>query len=182
MIGAAAVERVIPTMNIPSGQSPMELLTPSELSQTTETRLPATNGRVTIPNLSDSQGDPVVERTVRKLIETAGRLVADRNAPGSRVTAPYGRIDDTDRVQLSQETMKRTGISDTTLPTKSSKDPDRKIGEMPMKKVSRVIDVQKNNQVKIIFTGVPETDPRTCFNRSTESPAVNLQQPPLGTS
>ena len=87
-----------------------------------------------------------------------------------------------DRVQLSQETMTRTGISDTTLPTKSSKDPDRKIREMPMKKVSRVIDVQKNNQVKNIFTGVPDTDPRTCFNRSTGSPAVNLQQPPLGTS
>ena len=82
-IGAAAVERVIPTRNIPSGQSPMELLTPRELSQTTETRLPATTGRVTIPNPSDTLGDPVVERTVRKLIETAGRLVANRSAPGS---------------------------------------------------------------------------------------------------
>ena len=37
-----AVERVIPTRNIPRGQSPMELLTPRELSQTTETRLPIT--------------------------------------------------------------------------------------------------------------------------------------------
>ena len=86
---------MIPTMNIPGGQSSMELLTTRELSQTTETRLPATNGRVTIPNPSDTLGDPVVERTVRQLIETAGRLVANRNAPGSRVTAPYGRIDDT---------------------------------------------------------------------------------------
>ena len=148
------------------------------LSQTTETRLPATTGRVTIPDPSDTLGDPFVEQTVRKLIETAGRLVANRNAPGSGVTAPYGAIDDTGRVQLSQETMTRTGVSDTTLPTKSSKVPDRKIREMPMKKVSRVIDVQKNNQLEYSFTGVPDTDLRACLNRSTWSAAVNLQQPP----
>ena len=53
---------------------------------------------------------------------------------------------------------------------------------MPAKKVSRIIDVQKNNQLKYNFTGVPETDPRACFSRATWSPAVNLQQPPLGTS
>ena len=29
--------------------------------------------------------------------------------------------------------------------------------------------------------GVPEADPRACFNRATWNPAVNLQQPPLGT-
>ena len=46
-----AVEKVIPTRNIP-GQSPMELLTPRELSQTTETQIPATTGRVTILNPS----------------------------------------------------------------------------------------------------------------------------------
>ena len=85
---------------------------------------------------------------MRKLIETAGRLVANRNAPGFGVTAPYGAIDDTGRVQLSQDTMTRTGVSDTTLPTKSSEVPDRKIREMPMKKVSRVIDVQKNKVLK----------------------------------
>ena len=179
---ATAVEKVIPTRYIPRGQSPMEILKPRELSQTTETRLPATTGRVTIPDPSDTLGDPVVEQTVRKLIETAGRLVANRNAPGSGVIAPYGTIDDTGRVQLSQEMMTRTRVSDTTLPTKSSKVPDRKIREMPMKKVSRVIDVQKNNQLKYSFTGVPDTDSRACFNRSTWSPAVNLQQSPLGTS
>ena len=108
---------------------------------------------------------------MRKLIETAGRLVANRNAPGSGVTAPYGTIDE----------MKRTGVSDTTLPTKSSKVPGRKIREVPMKKVSRVIDVQKNNQLKCSFTGVPGTDSRACINRSTWNPAVSLQQPPLGT-
>ena len=127
LVLTTAVEKVIPTRNIPRGQSPMELLTPRELSQTTETRLPATTGQVTIPDPSDTLGDPVVEQTVKKLIETARRLVAYRNAPGSGVTAPYGAIDDTGRVQLSQETMTRTGVIDTTLPTKSSKVPDRKI-------------------------------------------------------
>ena len=64
----------------------------------------------------------------------------------------------------------------------SSKAPERRIQKMPAKKVSRIIDVQKNNQLKYNFTGVPETDLRACFNRATWSPAVNLQQPPLGTS
>ena len=168
-----AVERVIPARNIPRGQSPMELLTPRELSQTTETRLPATTGRVTIPDPNDTLGDPVVEQKVQKLIETAGRFVASRIALGSGVTAPYGTIADTGRVHLSQEMITRTGVSDTTLPTKNSKVPDRKIREIPMKKVSRVIDVQKNNQLKYS---------RACFNRSTWNPAVNLQQPPVGTS
>ena len=176
-----ALERAIPTKNIPRGQSPMELLTARELSQTTETRLPVTSGRVTISNPSDTLGDPVVEQTVKKLIETVGRIVANRDSPGSGVTAPYRTIDDTGRVQLSQETMARTGASNTTLPSKNSKVPDRKIREMPMKKVSRLIDVQKKNQVKNNFTGVPDTDPRVCLNRSTWSPAKNLQQLSLGT-
>ena len=176
------VEEVIPSRSIPRGQSPMELLTPRELSQTTETRLPATKGRVTIPDPSDTSGDPVVEQTIRKLIETAERLVANRNAPGSGVTAPYGMVDDMGRVQLSQDVMTKRGVSDATLPMGSSKVPDRKIRKMPAKKVSRVMDVQKNNQLKYHFTGVPEADPRACFNRATWNPAVNLQQPPLGTS
>ena len=176
------VEKVIPTREVPPGQSPMELLTPREMSQTTETRLPATTGRVKILDPSDTLGDPVVEQTVRKLIETAGRLVANRNAPGSGVTAPYGTIDDTGRVQLCQDVMTREGVSNATSSTSSSRIPNRKIREMPAKKVFRVIDVQKNNQLKYSFTGVPDTDPRACFNRSTWSPAVNMQQPPLGTS
>ena len=53
---------------------------------------------------------------------------------------------------------------------------------MAAKKVSRVIDVQKNNQLRYNFTGVPETDPRACFNRATWNPSINLQQPPPGTS
>ena len=177
-----AVEKVIPARSIPRGQSPMELLTPREMCQTTETRLPATTGRVTIPDPSDTLGDPVVEQTRMKLIETAGRLVANRNAPGSGVTAPYGTVDDIGRVQLSQDVMTNRGVTDATLPIGSSKVTDRKIRKMPAKKVSRVMGVQKNNQLKYNFTGVPEADPRACFNRATWNPAVNLQQPPLGTS
>ena len=140
-----AVEKVIPARSIPCEQSTMELLTPREMSQTTETRLPTTTCRVTIPDPSDNLGDPVVEQTMRKLIETAGRLVANRNAPGSGVTAPHGTVDDTGRVQLSQDVMTKRVVSDTTLPIGSSKVPDRKIRNMPAMKVSRVIDVQKNN-------------------------------------
>ena len=95
-----------------------------------------TTARVTIPDPSDTLGDPVVEQTVRKLIETAGRLVAYRNVPGSGLTAPYGTIDDKGEVQLSQETMARMAANDTTLPVKSSKVPDRKIREMPTKNFS----------------------------------------------
>ena len=176
-----AVEKVMPARDIPRGQSPMELLTPRKMSQTTETRPPVETNRVTIPDPSDTLGDPVVEQTVRKLIETTGRLVANKNAPGSGVTAPYGTIDDTGRVQLSQ-TVIRQGISNVTPLMGSSRIPERKVRKMPAKKVSRIIDVQKNNQLKYNFTGVPKTDPRACFNRATWNPAVNLQQPPLGTS
>ena len=177
-----AAEKVMPARSFPRGQSPMELLTPREMSQTTETRLPTATGRVTVPDPSDTLGDPVLEQTMRKLIETAGRLVANRNAPGSGVTAPYETVDDIGRVQLSQDVMTKRGFSDATLPMGSSKVPDRKIRKMPAKRVSRVMDVQKHNQLKYDFTGVPEADPRACFNRATWNPAVNLQQPPLGTS
>ena len=94
-----AVEKAIPARNVARGQSRMELLTPRDLSQTTEVRFPTTTGRLTIPETSDTLGDPVVEQTVRKLIETTGRLGANRNAPRSGVTAPHGRTDDTGRVE-----------------------------------------------------------------------------------
>ena len=55
-----AVEKAIPARSDPRGQSPKELLTPREMSQMTETRLPAATGRVTIPDPSDTLGDPVV--------------------------------------------------------------------------------------------------------------------------
>ena len=44
---------------------------------------------------------------------------------------------------------------------------------MPMKKVSRVLDIKKTNQIRNSLTG---------FNRSTWSPAKNMQPPPPGTS
>ena len=116
------------------------------------------------------------------VIETAERLVANRSVPGSGVTAPYGTINDTGRVELSMETMKRTGAVASAKPKETSKVPDRKMREMAMKKVSRVFDVQKNSQIKNNFTGVSDTDMRACFNWSTCNPAMNLQQPPLGTS
>ena len=115
---------------------------------------------------------------MQRLIETAGRLVANKNTQGSGVTAPYGTIDDTGRVRLSQ-TVIRQGISDVTPLMGGSKAPERRVQKIPAKKVSRIIDVQKNNQLKYNFTGVPESS-RACFN--LQQPAVNLQQPPLGTS
>ena len=96
--------------------------------------------------------------------------------------APYGTIDDTSKVELSSEATKKTGAATATKPAKTSKASDRKIREMPKKKVSRVFDMQKNNQIKNSSTGIPETDMRACFNRSTLSLAMNMQQPPLGTS
>ena len=67
-----AVERTIPTRDVPRGQSTMELLSPRELSQTTEVQIPTAAGRVTIPDPSDTLGDPTVEQTMQKLIETSG--------------------------------------------------------------------------------------------------------------
>ena len=134
-----AVERTITAVDVPSGHSPMELLTPREISQTTETRVPTATGRVTNPDPSATLGDPVVNQTVQRLIETAGGLLASRSAPVSGVTAPYGTIDDTGRVGLSRETMRRTATDTTTRPTKTASNvPDRKIRKMPVKKsVSR---------------------------------------------
>ena len=169
-----AVESMITARSIPRGQSPMELLTPQEMSQTTETRLPATTGRVTTPDSSDTLGDPVVEQTVQRLIETAGRLVANKNTQGSWMTAPYGTIDDTGRVRLSQ-TVIRQGISDVTPLMGSSKAPERRVQKMPAKKVSRIIDVQKNNQLRYNFTGVPETWNNRRHGQSTTLPRRNDQ-------
>ena len=104
-----AVERTILARDFPHGQSPMELLTTRELSQTIE--VPTEAGRVTLPYPSDTLGDPVVQQTMQKLIEMAGRPVASRGAPGSGVTAPYGTIDDTGRVEFSQETMRERKLT-----------------------------------------------------------------------
>ena len=102
--------------------------------------------------------------------------------PCSGVIAPHGTIDDTGGVELSMETKMRAGATFATRPTKTSKVPDRKKREMPRKKMCRVFDIQKNNQVKDHFTGVPETNMLACFNRLTWSPSIHMQQPALGTS
>ena len=73
----------------------MELLTPRELSLTTEVQTAAAPGIVTIPDPSDTLGDPIVEQTLRQLVVTTDRPVAIRSVPGSGVTATYGTIDDT---------------------------------------------------------------------------------------
>ena len=101
--------------NVPCEQSPMEFLTPRELSQTTEEQVTTGFGRVTIPDPSDILSDPVVERTMRQLVEAADRHVANRNVADSRVTATNGIIDDTGRVKLSSEVMKKTGAATTEL-------------------------------------------------------------------
>ena len=54
------------------------------------------------------------------LFSIALRFVAKRSALGSGVTAPYGKIDDLGRVEISQETMKKTGADSVTLPAKTS--------------------------------------------------------------
>ena len=86
---------------------------------------PNSSRRVTILDPSDFLGDPGVQQTMRELVEAAGRLVANRSVPGSGVTVPCGTVDDTGRVELSSEAMKKTN---------TSKAPERKIREMPMRK------------------------------------------------
>ena len=84
-----AVERTIPARDIPCGQSPMELLTPRELSQTTEVRVPTAVGRVTIPDPSVTIGDPVVEQTVQKF--KCAVLTVCTVPMSSRTLTPTGR-------------------------------------------------------------------------------------------
>ena len=78
---------------------------------------------------SDTLGDSVVERIMQQLVEAAGRLVAKRSVPGSGVTAPYGTIDNTGRVELSSEEVKKTVAASMTKSVKSS---NRRIRKMPM--------------------------------------------------
>ena len=63
---------------------------------------------------------------------------------------------------------------------KSGNTSTRNISKMPLRKVSRKLEIKKINQVKNNFTGVPDTDMLECFNRSTWNPAIHQQHP--GTS
>ena len=53
-------------------------------------------------------------------MKAAGRLMANRNVPGSGVNAPSGTIDDTGRVELSSEVIKKVGTEAATI-TESEK-------------------------------------------------------------
>ena len=62
---------------------------PRELSQISEVKIPTAAARVTIPDLGEAVGDPVVEQTLQKLIETAGRLVANNPMERSTIQAEW---------------------------------------------------------------------------------------------
>ena len=66
---------------------------------------------MTIPNPGDTLGDSVVERTLRQLVVTTGRLVDNRSRLDSAMTAPYGITDETGRIELSSEVVKKTGAA-----------------------------------------------------------------------
>ena len=104
--GTIFTRRECSSWAVPKGASDASQTKPNNRRQ-----IPTAFGRVTIPDPSDSLGDPVVERTIQQLVGTAGRLVAYRNVPGSGVTAPCGTIDDTGRVELSSEVLKKTGAA-----------------------------------------------------------------------
>ena len=94
-LGISKTKPRLPGQSVPRSQLPMELLTPRELSQTTEVQVSTGSIRETIPDPSDTLGDPVVEKTTKQLMEATGRIETNRSVPGSGVTAPYGTIDDT---------------------------------------------------------------------------------------
>ena len=99
--------------------------------QKKEVQVPTVPGRVPIPDPSDTLGDPVLEKKMMKLVEAAGRFVANRNVPGSGMTAPSGTNDDTGRVELvSEELVKKTEAA---TMKQSAKTSTMKIREMPLK-------------------------------------------------
>ena len=79
-------------------KEPVEL-EPTRNESNDRNATPNCNRSSAIRDPSETLGDPVMEQTMRKLIETSGRLVAKRNAAVSGVTANYGTVDDTGRVQ-----------------------------------------------------------------------------------
>ena len=94
LVISTAMERSIPEGSVPRWLSPMELLTPRELSQTME---------VQISDSSDTLADPVVERTMQQLVEVADRLVINRIVQDSGMTGPCGTVGDTRRIELSSK-------------------------------------------------------------------------------
>ena len=95
------------------------------------------------------------------------------------MTEPHGTIDDTGRVQLFSELIKKTGAA---TMTKSGKAPHKINQEDDNEESVTYAGDTEITQIKNSFTGVPDLDMRACFNRPIWSPAMNMQQPPLGTS
>ena len=62
------------------------------------------------------------------------------------------------RAEYNSPDSNQTRMSNVTPLMGELENPREEVRKMPAKKVSRVIDVQKNNQLKYNFTGVPETD------------------------
>ena len=60
-LGLTTMELSLSAGSVPCGQSLIELLRPRELSQTTEVQVPTALGRVTVPDSSNTLGDPVEE-------------------------------------------------------------------------------------------------------------------------
>ena len=140
---ATAIERSLPEGNFLRGQSPIELLTPRELSQTTEMLKRTAPFRVTIWDPSDTLGDPVGERAMQQLVEAADRLVANRSVPDSGMTAPYVTIDDSGRVNCSLEVIKKPGTATATKSAKTSKSSDRKIRKCLLRKCRELLTYRK---------------------------------------
>ena len=78
----AKTEQPLTKGSIPREQSPIELLTPRQLNQRTEVQVPTGTLKMTTPDPSDVLGNSVVEKTMRQLVEAAGRLVANKSMPG----------------------------------------------------------------------------------------------------
>ena len=117
-----------------------------------------------IPDPNDTLGDPVVERTMQQLVEAAGRLVANRSVPGSGAIGPYGTIDDTGRVKLSSDVLKKTGAATVTKSAKTSV--GKKNGGADEKNVATY---RRTIQLK---TASKESQIRTCEHVSIDQPVV----------
>ena len=134
------VERAIPERSFPRGQSPMELLTPREMSQTTEQRLPTATDRVTIPDPSDTLGDPVVEQTRlgtvpavtnyrQQSFSEPGQRTDVQNrlgeAPVRRTTHPRRRLGPVNPMEEATSTSRSDTRSKTTGASREERRPDR---------------------------------------------------------
>ena len=93
-----------PERDVTSRRNPaVDLLTPHELKETKERQVTSGSENLTSKDPNDTLGDPIVKRTMRQLVELAGRLVGRWNGPGSVVTALLTTIDYTGNVDFSRD-------------------------------------------------------------------------------